>query len=38
MTPLKLELSPDLAALSQGFNQPLEQLARELITLELFQN
>lgn len=34
---MKLELPQDLAALLQGFNQPLEQSARELIVLELYR-
>ena len=38
MQTVKLELSLDLAALSQSFNQPLEKSARELMTLELYQN
>ena len=37
MQTFKLELSPDLAALLQSFNQPLEQSARELMTLELYR-
>lgn len=37
MQTFRLELSSDLAALLQGFNQPLEQSARELMTLELYR-
>ena len=34
---LELDLPPDLAALLQGFNQPLERSARELMVLELYR-
>ena len=37
MQTLKLDLPQDLAALLQGFNQPLEQSARELMVLELYR-
>ena len=37
MQTLKLDLPQDLAALLQGFNQPLEQSVRELIVLELYR-
>lgn len=37
MQTLKLDLPQDLAALLQGFNQPLEQFARELMVLELYR-
>lgn len=36
-TTLELDLPQDLAALLQGFNQPLEQSARELMVLELYR-
>ncbi|MEM6430609.1 MAG: UPF0175 family protein [Deinococcota bacterium] len=36
-TTLELELPPELTALFQGFNQPLEQAARELMVLELYR-
>ena len=37
MQTLKLDLPQELAALLQGFNQPLEQSARELMVLELYR-
>lgn len=37
MQTLKLDLPQDLEALLQGFNQPLEQSARELMVLELYR-
>lgn len=32
-----IDLPQDLAALLQGFNQPLEQSAKELMVLELYR-
>jgi predicted HTH domain antitoxin len=37
MQTLKLDLPQDLVALLQGFNQPIEESARELMVLELYR-
>ena len=36
-TDVSLQLEEDLAALLHGFNQPLEQAARELMVLEMYR-
>ena len=37
MQTFQLTLPPDLAALLQGFNQPLEKSVQELMVLELYR-